>query len=290
MSVLWLNGQILDDSQGQVGAFDPGLLLGDGLFETIAAYDRRPFALPAHLDRLERSGRALGLAAFSREELEAAVFEALSHWDGGELQRVRVTLWRASDAAGLGAESRVCASVIVSEGHGPLLGEPNLEQARVVTSAFVRNELSALTGHKATSFAENVHALRAAQAAGATEAVLFNSSGQLSEGSMSNVVLEADGELVTPPLTSGCLPGITRAFALFVAEHLALPFRQAEAGELTRDEVERIVSGGGSAALLGTMRNLQHVESWDSHTLERGPVLQILERAMLTEMVALVSP
>ena len=84
----------------------------------------------------------------------------------------------------------------------------------VATVPWTRNERSATAGLKTTSYAENVVALAHARANGAGEALLANTVGNLCEGTGSNVFLVLDGQVVTPPLSSGCLAGVTRALLL----------------------------------------------------------------------------
>jgi branched-chain amino acid aminotransferase len=86
--------------------------------------------------------------------------------------------------------------------------------AKVVVVPWTRNERAATAGLKTTSYADNVVALAHAKAHGGTEAVLANTAGMLCEGTGSNVFLVLAGELVTPPLSSGCLAGVTRALVL----------------------------------------------------------------------------
>lgn len=80
----------------------------------------------------------------------------------------------------------------------------------VVTVPWRRNEHSAVAGLKTTSYAENVVALARARAQGADEAIFANTAGDLCEGTGSNVFVVHDGLILTPPLSSGCLAGITR--------------------------------------------------------------------------------
>lgn len=96
----------------------------------------------------------------------------------------------------------------VTPGHDP---EP---ATSVITVPYRRNDVGALTGLKTTSYGENVLALAQAHAAGASEAVFANTRGQLCEGTGTNVFVVRDGELLTPPLSSGCLAGVTRALVL----------------------------------------------------------------------------
>jgi len=86
--------------------------------------------------------------------------------------------------------------------------------AKAVVVPWTRNERAATAGLKTTSYADNVVALARAKAAGGTEALMANTAGDLCEGTGSNVFLVLDGQLVTPPLSSGCLAGVTRALVL----------------------------------------------------------------------------
>jgi len=285
MTVTWVNGQIIDDIPALVGPYDPGLLVGDGLFETIAVYDGSPYALGAHLNRLERSARVLDLLGYERDALERGIAQTLSAWKQPGLGRMRVTIWRSASELGLfPSQSTISCAVSVVPGHGPLLGETNPEGAVVATSAFVRNERSAITGHKSTSYAENLYALKAARVKGANEAIIYNTVGDLSEGATSNAIMELEGELLTPALPSGCLPGITRHKALQLAARAGIPAREVQTGELTRERVAHALASGGSAALLGTMRNLQHIERWDDLSLTAGSLLCELEQLLVDDM------
>lgn len=87
--------------------------------------------------------------------------------------------------------------------------------AEAIDSSFTRNEHGALAGVKSTSYAENAIALREAHAMGADEALLCNSRGELCEGTGSNVLFSViDDHIVTPPLSSGCLNGVTRQLVI----------------------------------------------------------------------------
>ena len=80
----------------------------------------------------------------------------------------------------------------------------------LATVPWVRNERSAVAGVKTTSYAENVVALAHAHARGASEALFLNTQGRVCEGTGSNVFAVVDGAILTPPLSSGCLAGVTR--------------------------------------------------------------------------------
>ena len=100
----------------------------------------------------------------------------------------------------------------------------------VATVPWTRNERSATAGLKTTSYAENVVALAHAHANGAAEALLANTAGNLCEGTGSNVFLVLDGQVVTPPLSSGCLAGVDPGAAAGVDRGRRARHRHERAG------------------------------------------------------------
>jgi branched-chain amino acid aminotransferase len=150
--------------------------------------------------------------------------------------------------------------------------------AHVVRSAWVRNERSPLAGHKSTSYAADVLALAAATRAGGDEALLANTRGALCEGATSNVLVERGGELLTPALSSGCLPGVTRALALEWAAGSGLPVREAGGDELPWSVVEDVRTGAAGLALAGSLRGVVGVEAVEGTPTTVGPVTAALAR------------
>jgi branched-chain amino acid aminotransferase len=250
---IWVNGALADAAEATVSVLDHGMTVGDGVFETVKAVDGRAFALQRHLDRLERSARGLGLPAPDRAEVErgcAAVLEA----NPVALGRLRITY--TGGVAPLGSDrGDAAATLIVALGETPR----RPDTAAVVTVPWTRNEHSATAGLKTTSYAENVVALARAHAHGASEALLANTAGMLCEGTGSNVFVVLGGRLLTPPLTSGCLAGITRALVLqwTDAEEADLPYSVLE-------EAEEVF-------LTGTLRDVQAVARVDQRELPGTP-------------------
>ncbi|MDQ1746881.1 MAG: branched-chain amino acid aminotransferase [Frankiaceae bacterium] len=200
---LWADGALVDDpTTPVVRADDHGLVVGDGVFETVEVADGHPFALTRHLRRLRDSARGLGLDV--DEELVRRGVDAVLD-DAPARARLRITVTGGPSPYG---SDRGDAGPTVLVATGPLPDWPPTTDVAVVP--WVRNERSATAGLKTTSYADNVVALRYAHDRGAAEAVFANTRDELCEGTGSNVFLEYDGALVTPPLDSGCLAGITR--------------------------------------------------------------------------------
>lgn len=231
--LVWIDGAVVDAASASVSIFDHGLTVGDGVFETLKATDGRPFATRRHLERLRRSAEGLGLRVpYPDDVLRAAIAEVASA-AALPLARVRVTV--TGGAAPLGSERGEGAATVVVAA-GSMARRPDTTAVRVVP--WPRNERGALAGIKTTSYAENVKALAHAKALGASEAIFATTTGLLSEGTGSNVFVALDGALVTPPLSSGCLAGVTRALVLEVtdATELDIPmdaFHDAEEVFLT---------------------------------------------------------
>ena len=120
--------------------------------------------------------------------------------------RLRITI--TGGVAPLGSEKgRSKENVIIASNIAPV--QPDFSD--VITVSFPRNEYGALSGLKTTSYGENVIALAQAHSMGAKEAIFGNVSGNLCEGTGSNIFVSYQGKLITPPLSSGCLAGVTRS-------------------------------------------------------------------------------
>ncbi|GAA3916624.1 aminodeoxychorismate lyase [Streptomyces gulbargensis] len=253
---LWVNGGLRDAETALVSVLDHGLTVGDGVFETVKAERGETFALTLHLERLARSARGLGLPEPDLDEVRRACAAVLAA-NPVELGRLRITY--TGGLSPLGSErGDAGTSLVVAVG----ATSRRADTTAVITVPWTRNERGALTGLKTTSYAENVVALARAREQGATEALFANTVGQLCEGTGSNVFVVIDGTLHTPPVSSGCLAGITRA--------LAVQWTGARETELPLDVLET----ADEIFLTSTLRDVQGVHRVDGRplTAEPGPV------------------
>ncbi|MFJ3585640.1 aminotransferase class IV [Streptomyces sp. NPDC090127] len=250
---LWVNGGLRDAEEAQVSVLDHGLTVGDGVFETVKAERGGTFALTLHLERLTRSARGLGLPDPDLDEVRracAAVLEA----NPMELGRLRITY--TGGLSPLGSE-RGDAGPSLVVGLGESGRRP--DTTAVITVPWTRNERGALTGLKTTSYAENVVALARAREQGASEALFANTVGQLCEGTGSNVFVVLDGRIHTPPVSSGCLAGITRA--------LVVEWTGAVEADLPLDVLE----SAEEIFLTSTLRDIQAVHRVDGRATTPAP-------------------
>lgn len=250
---IWLDGALRDADEAKVSVFDHGLTVGDGVFETLKAEHGTTFALTRHLERLTRSARGLGLPDPDLDEVRracAAVLEA----NPLPLGRLRVTY--TGGVSPLGSDRGDAGPTLIVALAGTTRRP---DTTAVVTVPWVRNERSAVAGLKTTSYAENVVALAAAHRAGASEALLANTAGRLCEGTGSNVFVVLDGQLHTPPVSCGCLGGITRALVAdwCGAKETDLPFEALEQAE--------------EVFLTSSLRDVQAVVRIDGRELGSAP-------------------
>jgi branched-chain amino acid aminotransferase len=252
--LIWVNDRLVDEAAAVVSVLDHGLTVGDGVFETLKVLGGTPFALTRHLRRLAGSALGLGLPAPSDSAVRSAIESVLDANTYGEFGRLRITY--TGGVAPLGSERGTNRPTLVIA-VVPMAESP--ATTAVVTVPWPRNEHSALAGLKTTSYAENVIALARARSAGATEALASNTAGELCEGTGSNVFLVLDGQVVTPPLASGCLAGVTRDLLL----------EWSGATELT---VPMAVVGEASEVFLtSTTRDVQGISAVDGRAVLADP-------------------
>jgi branched-chain amino acid aminotransferase len=256
---VYLNGRLDDVTRLGVSPLDHGLLVGDGVFETLRVYGGVPFAWRRHDERLRRSAAGLGLTVPPGEDLRAAA-EAVIEANGLTEARLRITV--TGGPAPLGSERGDAAPTVVVAASP--LGPPP-PPAAVVTVPWSRNEGGATAGLKTISYAENVRALAWAQARGAQEAIFANTRGDLCEATGSNVFVVHADVLRTPPASSGCLEGVTRALLLELAGRLGLAV-DADT-PLPLDALAR----ADEAFLSSSTREVQAVALVDGTPLPRAP-------------------
>ncbi|MDO9485983.1 MAG: aminotransferase class IV [Actinomycetota bacterium] len=245
---------------------DRGFLVGEGVFETLVVQQGVPFALTRHLVRLERSAAILRFPSLNLDVIHAAVSEVIEANlpDVGGLGRLRITLSSGHH------DPRLLVTFMAQA--------PWADTTSAITVPWVRNERSAIVGAKTTSYAENVAALAAAQGAGVSEALLANTLGKLCEGTTSNVFVVVQGEVLTPALNSGCLPGVTRELVIewFGAVEADLPFELLQSA----DEV----------FLTSSTRGVHPVEQLDGRRLQARPVGSSLRERFATMCAQSVNP
>ena len=257
---IWLDGRLYDDPrQATIAGTDHGLLVGDGVFETLKVTEQGAFAIRRHLNRMTRSAAALGLPPPDHALFREAIAAVLENRDFA-LGKLRITY--TGGRGPLGSETAYGPPTLMVA-LAPVNAAPPLTS--IVTAPWRRNERGALTGVKSTSYAENVRTLRYAAERSCSEAIFLNTAGHVCEGTGTNIFLVFGDTVLTPPLSSGPLAGVTR--------ELIMDWSPVEERELTLEQAKQ----ADEVFLTSSMRDIQGLERWDDQTFSSArPVTQAL--------------
>jgi branched-subunit amino acid aminotransferase/4-amino-4-deoxychorismate lyase len=245
---------------------DRGLLLGDGLFETLLALEGKVQRPLVHLARMGRGCAALGLPAPDQDQALTVMAEALAR-SGLTHGRAAVRLnWTAgSGGRGLNRpltlEPRLWASAAAS-----LRPE---HPARLMLANVRRNATSVTAHHKTLAYLDNVMARREALAVGADEAVMLNQDGDLACAAASNLFWIEGEQLFTPDLSCGVLAGTERARVLAAAAEARVEAR------LVQSSAEALQKADG-IFLTNSLNGLWPVSHWQGTAVKTSPDAQRL--------------
>ncbi len=205
---IWLNGNIID-AVGALDADDRGVLLGDGIFETLPIIDGAPLRWWRHLARLRHGAQTLGIPIpGTLENLEAAIYD-LAVVQGVDEGSVRVTLLRGPGPRGVLPPLHATPTLMIAV-HAGVVGRADPMRV-IVAQSTRRNARSPLSQIKNTNYLDAILARQEADMAGCDDAVMLNTSDAVAEATGANVFCVIGGEIVTPPPSDGALPGIMRA-------------------------------------------------------------------------------
>lgn len=220
-----LNGEVLPAAEASVSVFDSGFTQGVGLFETMRARNRRVFRLDAHLDRLARSARTLGWTTIPEiDEMRSSVANVIAAAGAADL-RVRLTVTTGTLRATSDQQPRL-TYVATSSANMPYPAEYYQLGVSVTISRYRQSAFDPTTGHKTTSYFSRLASLREAYERQCFEALWFTVDNTLAEGAISSVFLVKNDTLLTPPLATPILPGITRAALLELAVEHRIALRE----------------------------------------------------------------
>lgn len=220
---IFLDDRLVDESEAKVSVYDHGFLYGDGVYETMRAYDTIVFRLEEHLGRLERSASLIRMQTPDRQFIAGAVYETIRANRLSDAY-VRVTLSRGKGPIGL--DPALCKTptlVIIAEPFQPYPGKLYQDGVFLVISTIIRNHIRAINPMiKSLNFLNNILAKAEAKDRGAYEAIMLNAEGYITEGTVCNIFFVSDGNVFTPSVAAGILDGITREIVIRLARESGL--------------------------------------------------------------------
>lgn len=245
---LWQNDRPVDafSIEPSTDRRSSGFWLGDGIFESLLVEEGEIFARRRHMGRLYNALEKIGLNfEWLEERLESALTATLEYF-GSKTGQVRVTVLSSGDLLLSAREHEIPQSAI-----------------RVLHYPFPKNPFSILAGIKTLSYGENTHALRYAYSRGFDDVLLTNTEGLISESALSNFLAFDGQNWWTPPLSSGCLPGVTRELLI---ENFSVRER-----DLHLDDLAEM----SALAVTSSLRDIQEISQFEGHSY---PALGVVDR------------
>jgi branched-chain amino acid aminotransferase len=225
---VYMNGRFVDERRASVSVFDRGLNYGDGLFETMKAYDGRVFLFKEHLLRLKRGARALRIPTTPLKDMERKA-ERLLEYNGltrGEAY-LKIILTRGVDTRTLAPSNSLTPTMVITARR---LDKSSLNRFRKNGIRAVllneRGPAEGLGNLKTLNYLPSVVGKMEALRRRAFEGIFTSVDKRLLEGTSTNIFLVMKDIIKTPPL-EGILPGITRNLIIKLAKEADIPVMEA---------------------------------------------------------------
>ena len=278
---IWMNGELVDWADAQVHVGVHGLHYGSGVFEGIRCYGTEEgpsvFRLVDHLKRLESSARLLYMELpYSVEEIRAATHELIAV-NGLPECYVRPIAFYGYGELGVSTAGNPVEVVIMSWPWGAYLGEDSLRRGITAKISSWKRIGPNVIPHvaKATGiYLNSMLATTEAKRAGYDEAILLTDDGYVADGPGENIFVVKDGIIVTPPLSTSILPGITRESVIEIGRELGY---DVEEHSLIRSDLYL----ADEVFMTGTAAEVTPVRAVDDHEISVGPVTLELQKVYL---------
>jgi branched-chain amino acid aminotransferase len=266
---IWMDGKLVDWNNAKIHILTHGLHYATAVFEGIRCYSTKKgpaiFRLGEHIKRLVNSCKMYHMTLeYSEKELKESIIETI------KINNVQDCYIRPICYYGYGKmgvnplPNKVSTSIALWdwEDHIKTQGDKGM---RVIVSSWIRIDSRSLPVHAKASanYANSALARIEALKSGVDEAIMLNMSGMVVEGTAENIFIVKDGMLVTPPLTSGALDGITRSSILTIAQHLGINFQICD---ISRDELYY----ADEVFLTGTAAEIKSIGEIDKITIANG--------------------
>lgn len=274
--LIYVGGELLHRKDAKVSVFDSTVQGGDAVWEGIRVYDGKIFSLDHHLDRMERSARAMAFTDIpSRDHLKAAIFQTLEANGMRDGAHIRMTLSRGlKTTSGMDTRLNQFGSllIIVAEWKPPIYESSGI---RLITSSIRRNSPSSVDSKiHHNNLINNILAKVEANFAGVDDALMLDLDGFVAETNATNVFIVRDGVLITP-LPDACLPGITRKIVMELSGELGIKLEERRVSTSECHSADEMFT-------TGTMGELSPVLELDGRTIgtgAMGPVTKRLQEA-----------
>jgi branched-chain amino acid aminotransferase len=230
--LVYLNGKLVPKEEAKVSVFDHGVLYGDGVFEGIRVYEGNIFRLREHVLRLFESAKTIDMdIGMTVEEVERATAGTVAA-NGMRDAYIRLVITRGEGDLGIDPDKCAEPTVFIIVSTIALYPPEMYEQGIPLATASTRRiPMQCLDPRiKSLNYLNNILAKIDGKRAGVLEAVMLNHHGRVAECTADNIFIIKNGDLLTPSLTEGALPGITRATVLELARDMGMKTHETALG------------------------------------------------------------
>jgi len=265
---IFINGEFVETTEAKIPVQDAGFLFGYGLFETMRSYGKLIYKLEEHIKRLTFSARFFKIPLpFQPVEIPELVKRTLE-LNNLKDAYIKIILSGGTYSGKLSTPATKPTLIIQTLPFTPYPENWYRKGIKATVCSIRRYPSSPIYAHKTLNFLENVLAKKEAEEKDFQEALFLNTAGYLTEGSISNLFLARKGKIITPSLSSGILPGITRKVVLNLCSKVGIPFSEREV------KLEELFEAD-EAFLTNSLREIIPLTQVDSYIIKKGEVGQI---------------
>lgn len=275
--IVYLNGEYMPAEEARISPFDRGFLFGDGIYEATPSYDGKMVALQLHLNRMNNGLKSIGIQNPLSDEQWREVAARLSTENGGGNLGIYFHVSRGNEGRrfhGFPADVKptVFAMVISVDPHPAIPDRQTKKGVKVTSTEDLRWRRCNI---KSTALLGNVLHFQESFVAGKDETIMYNSVGELTEASSSNVFVVKNGVVATPPLDYQKLPGISR--------HITLESLRADGAITVEERVVTMdeVRAADEIWITNSSKHIAPVIELDGKPVGGGQVGVMWERAMV---------
>lgn len=260
-----INGELLTGPKASISVFDRGFLYGDSVYESTRTFERKPFRLERHIDRLFLSADKISLIpTYSKEMITSEVLKTIKASPYQNIT-IRIVLTRGTNEdLGLDTELSGPNNLIIFTKE--IKPNPEYWLTEGVSMIFYQKVIKASGSlPKTGNYQENILAYKEAHEKGAFDAFLVNTNGNITEGTTSNAWVIKNGLIYTPPLSDGVLDGLTRKTLIEISmeDKFSLPIIEKSLNKTDFMEADECF-------LTSTTRNIVPVTKIENHKIKNG--------------------
>lgn len=285
---VWVKDRLYPRHEAKVSVFDSSVQGGDAVWEGLRIYDGKVFMMEQHIDRLLSSAHTLLFKNVpSREEVKNAIFATLEANQMRDQTHIRLTLTRGEKITS-GMDPRLnqfgCTLIVLAEWKPPVYD--NQTGVRLVTSSIRRNNpqfLDSKIHHN--NLLNNILAKIEANVAGADDALMLDINGFVAETNATNLFMVKKGKLYTP-FADACLPGITRALVLEMAEELNIPYTEKNLSVAEFYNADEVFTSG----TMGELTPVREIDGREINDISGSAILARLQECFVTKILVYSVP